>query len=135
MFEWFRHTTDSKVFGFFLVPTYRRGSLKNCVFNRFVTSDNKTMEQLRKENYYESENVLSEAVKELRTEKFLLSHDKKYNSFYLVVGGSELQTENEEIEIDGKVTSSKLKNAFMKFNKKKAVNRVLVSKFIQGIAA
>ena len=135
MFEWFRHTTDSKVFGFFLVPTYRRGSLKNCVFNRFVTSDNKTMEQLRKENYCQSENVLSEAVKELRTEKFLLSHDKKYNSFYLVVGGSELQTENEEIEIDGKVTSSKLKNAFMKFNKKKAVNRVLVSKFIQGIAA
>jgi hypothetical protein len=40
-----------------------------------------------------------------------------------------------ELEVDGKLTSSKLKNAFMKFNKSKQINRVLVSKFIQGIAA
>jgi hypothetical protein len=40
-----------------------------------------------------------------------------------------------EIEVDGKLTASKLKNAFMKFNKGKQINRVLVSKFIQGIAA
>ena len=43
-------------------------------------------------------------------------------------------TEGDEIEIEGKVTSSKLKSAFMKMNKKKQVSRVLVSKFIQGIA-
>ena len=74
-------------------------------------------------------------LKEFKSEKFLVSHNSGYNAFYLVSGGSDLITENEEIEIDGKVTTSKLKNAFMKFNKKKAINRVLVSKFIQGIAA
>jgi hypothetical protein len=49
--------------------------------------------------------------------------------------GEDLKIENEEIEIDGKFTANKLKNAFMKFNKKRQVNRVLVSKFIAGIAS
>jgi hypothetical protein len=52
-----------------------------------------------------------------------------------VAGGSDLNIDNEEIEVEGKVTASKLKNAFMKYNKKRLVNRVLVSRFIQGIAA
>jgi hypothetical protein len=64
----------------------------------------------------------------------LISNTKGYNSFYLIAGGSDLETEEEQIEIDGKITSGKLKNAFMKMSKKKQVNRVLVSKFIQGMA-
>ena len=73
-------------------------------------------------------------IKKFKDEKFLISHTKGYNSFYLIAGGSDLETEEEQIEIDGKVTSGKLKNAFMKMSKKKQVNRVLVSKFIQGMA-
>jgi hypothetical protein len=70
-----------------------------------------------------------------KKEKFLVSKVKGFNSFFFVVGGNSLQTEEEQIEITGKVTASKLKSAFMKYNKNKAVNRVLVSKFIEGIAA
>ena len=71
----------------------------------------------------------------MRSDKFIVSNIPGYNSFYLVMGGDELKTTDEGIEIEGKVTSGKLKNAFMKMNKRKAINRVLVSKFIQGIAA
>ena len=74
-------------------------------------------------------------VKVLKQTKFLVSRTKGYNEFYLISGGSDLQTDDDEFEFEGKVTSSKLKNAFMKFNKQKQVNRVLVSRFIQGIAA
>ena len=74
-------------------------------------------------------------LKKFREEKFLISSNKGYNAFYLISGGSDLEVEDDEIEIDGKVTSSKLKMAFMKMSKKRQVNRVLVSKFIQGIAA
>ena len=74
-------------------------------------------------------------VKKFKSEKFVVSYPHGFNSFFFVLGGNDLKTEEEEIEIDGKVTSGKLKTAFMKFNKKKALNRVLVSKFIQGIAA
>ena len=73
-------------------------------------------------------------IKKFKDEKFLISNTKGYNSFYLIAGGSDLETEEEQIEIDGKITSGKLKNAFMKMSKKKQVNRVLVSKFIQGMA-
>jgi UDP-2,3-diacylglucosamine pyrophosphatase LpxH len=72
--------------------------------------------------------------KKMREEKFLISHNKGYDSFYLILGGDELKTENDELDIAGKVTTGKLVNAFMKMNKRKAINRVLVSKFIQGMA-
>jgi hypothetical protein len=75
-----------------------------------------------------------ELIKKFKDEKFLISNTKGYNSFYLISGGASLKTEEEELEIDGKVTSGKLKNAFMKLTKKKQVNRVLVSKFIQQMA-
>ena len=71
----------------------------------------------------------------LDTQKFLQSFNPGYDSFFLISGGSDLMATDGEIEVDGKLTSSKLKNAFMKFNKSKQINRVLVSKFIQGIAA
>ena len=74
-------------------------------------------------------------MKQLRSEKFLVSKRPGFASFYLISGGSELNTEQEELEVDGKFTARKLATAFAKMNKKKAVNRVLVSQFIQGIAA
>jgi hypothetical protein len=52
----------------------------------------------------------------------------------MILGGQELATEEEEFEIEGKVTARSLKTAFAKFNKQKQINRVLVSRFIQGIA-
>jgi hypothetical protein len=70
-----------------------------------------------------------------KSEKFLSCKTPGYTEFYLVLGGEDMTVGNEDLEIDGKVTASKLKNAFMKMNKKKALNRVLVSRFIQGIAA
>jgi hypothetical protein len=62
-------------------------------------------------------------------------NSKLHDGFYLIAGGSDLNTENDELEIEGAITSAKLKSAFMKFNKKKTVNRVLVTKFIQKMAA
>jgi len=89
---------------------------------------------MRKSNMNKAYETEKELIRKFKQEKFLNSNTKGYNSFYLIAGGSDLQTENEEIEIDGKVTSGKLKSAFMKMTKKKQVNRVLVSKFIQQMA-
>ena len=83
-------------------------------------------------SWYETQKNL---IKTFRSEKFLVSNRKGFNQFYLIAGGEDLKTTNDEIEIEGKFTANKLKNAFIKMNKKKQVNRILVSKFIQGIAA
>lgn len=133
--DWFRQSCDSKVFGFFIASTQSR-NIKNALYWRYVFEDGTSFQEMREKNQthlmYEKQ---TELAKKFRTEKYLVSHKPGYNSFYLIAGGSDLNTDDEEIEVSGKVTASKLKNAFMKYNKKRAVNRVLVSKFIQGIAA
>jgi hypothetical protein len=132
--EWFQKTTGSKVFGFFLTPPSGAG-MKNAIHNRYIFEDGETFDTMYHDNYLTYKDVLKSVMKKYKEDKFLTCQPVGYNQFFLVTGGSDLQTEEDTIEIDGKVTASKLKNAFMKFNKKKAVNRVLVSKFIQGIAA
>jgi hypothetical protein len=137
--EWFKKYTDSKVFGFFLLPA-TRGSVKNILSNRYVSVDRVSLveryrNRLTENNYDLFQNELASVVKKFKSEKFIASYPKGYDTFFFVAGGEELNTENEEIEIEGKVTASKLKSAFMKFTKKKAMNRVLVSQFITGIAA
>ena len=131
--EWIRVVGKTKVFGFFILAS-RTSHAKSAIRGRYYFEDGSTIEEIRKTNAamaYETEKSL---IKKFKDEKFLISNTKGYNSFYLIAGGSDLQTEEEELEINGTVTSHKLKTAFMKMAKKKQVNRVLVSKFIQGMA-
>jgi hypothetical protein len=90
---------------------------------------------MSKQGYDQARFVLSGLVKKFQVQKFIESKTKGYSSFFIVSGGDGLKTEDDELEIQGNVTTSKLKTAFMKMNKKKAINRILVSKFIAGIAA
>jgi hypothetical protein len=132
--DWIRVVKKTKIFGFFILAS-RHGQAKNAIRNRYCLEDGRNLSEMKRNNpsnYFDTEKNI---FKKYREDKFLISKNEGYNSFYLISGGSDLQTEEEGIEIDGKVTSSKLKSAFMKMAKKKQVNRVLVSKFIQGIAA
>ena len=131
--EWIRVVGKSKVFGFFILAS-RNSHAKGAIRNRYHFDDGSTIEDMRRNNMIGAFDKEKELIKKFKQDKFLITNTAGYNSFYLIAGGSDLQTENEEIEIDGKVTSSKLKSAFMKMAKKKQVNRVLVSKFIQGMA-
>lgn len=131
--EWIRVVGKTKVFGFFILAS-RHGQAKNAIRGRYHFEDGSTIDEMRRSNMGKAYETEKELIKKFKSEKFLISNTKGYNSFYLIAGGSELQTEEEEIEIDGKITSNKLKTAFMKMAKKKQVNRVLVSKFIQGMA-
>ena len=136
--DWFKSYTGAKVFGFFLVPP-RSSIVKQAVFSHYVKNGEKSIQQLYSEDRWSQKSdwkgKQNEIVKTFRNEKFLISDIGQYNAFYLVLGGNELKTENDDIQIDGKVTAGKLKNAFVKMSKKKALNRILVSKFIQGIAS
>ena len=142
--DFFRKATGSKVFGFFLLPDARPAWIRGTINHRYVLEDGQTYGQKYSEaqktpEWWYVQNQINDKVKDLakkfKEEKFLVSNTPGYNSFFLVAGGDELKTEEDELEIEGKVTSSKLTKAFMKMNKKKQISRVLVSKFIQGIAA
>lgn len=131
--EWFVKTTDSKIFGFFICDSYR-GSAKTAILSRYCI-DGVPLYNMQHTNFELYKETLMKKQKELRSEKFLLTKSPGYDSFFLLAGGSSLENEDEEIQVEGKQTTRSLVKAFTKFNKKKAVNRVLVSKFIQGIAA
>jgi hypothetical protein len=131
--NWFKKTTGSKIFGFFLMTP--SASAKKQLVKRYVFPDGQTVVQKRFKNIYSYNNDIErDLYNKFKKEKFLVSQIDEYNSFFFVVGGADLQTEEEQIEVSGKVTASKLKAAFMKYSKNKVVNRVLVSKFIEGIA-
>ena len=140
--EWFRQVSQSKVFGFFLAPD-NRGAAKNALYNRYVFEDGEHFDTKRFSFHRQSNQSglddmdiqLDKIVKKFKQEKFVACKPFGYDEFYIVAGGTDLVTDNEELEIEGKATPSKLKSAFLKLNKKKAINRVLVSRFIQGIAA
>lgn len=127
-FEWLKKKTGARIFGFFITSKSRR-RLLNDIQQKYK---NENGESINKGYICNDVRMLAAQIKK---EKFLESYNKGYNRFYLLPSGEDLKIENEEIEIDGKFTANKLKNAFMKFNKKRQVNRVLVSKFIAGIAS
>jgi len=130
--DWFTKTTGSKIFGFFICEG--RQSMKNAIENRFYVNEVQ-VKQLARKNFFQYQEFIKEKLKIIKSEKFLEANHPGFSSFFLIVGGSELKTENEELEVGENATTKTLVRAFMKFNKKKSVNRILVSKFIQGIAA
>lgn len=142
IFDWFQKQTGSKIFGFFIAGDKYR--MRDSVTQRFVNKDGETVYATVKKllgapnnryiNFSRTDYV-KDLVAELREHKFIQSYNKGYESFFIMPGGSDLSIENDELVINGAVTASKLKNAFMKMNKKKQFSRVMVSRFIDGIAS
>jgi hypothetical protein len=139
IFDWFRAVTGAKIFGFFVTETGR--NLAHSVTNKYYDKKGRNIKQICNEDfqythwqYYRSE-IVQTLGKKLKSEKFLESFNPGYDAFFMMPGGSEMNIEDDELTVTGTVTSNKLKNAFMKMNKKKQVNRVMVNRFIDGIAA
>jgi hypothetical protein len=135
VYEWFRKYTGSKIFNFFLVNN-RRADMKNAIYRLY--NDEQTKNLLESGESRNGNNYLAHVMavsKIFREKKYLITEIPGTNNFYMLLGGDELETEEDKIEIEGKITTKKLTNAFLKMNKKKSVSRTFVTKFIEGIAA
>lgn len=136
-FDWYRETTGAKIFGFFLMKD--RNQARHTLTSRYRDKNGNNI--LGKKEYDRNEiygvrrsDEVKNMLEELYKNKFAISYSKGYNAFFLIPGGNDLEIDDGEFEIQGKVTVSKLKTAFSKFNKKRQLNRVLATKFIEGIA-
>lgn len=134
--EWFTLTTNSKAFGFYMVPG-GLGRIRSAVIEQYRDKNGTYLtDKYSGTNRWEM--IRSEAheiAKAVKRDRFFDTNKEGYSGFYLVPGGKDLMTEEDELVVEGKVTAGKLKTAFMKMNEKKQMNRVLVSRFIDGIAA
>ena len=125
--EWLQKTTGTKIVGFYLTPV---SSAKAALKRRMFADDLNAV----RHKYHEANEVLAKYVKKLKKEKYLESKNVGYDSFYIIPAGSDLSVEDETFEVNGKATTATLTKAFMKFNKSRQINRVLVSRFITQIA-
>lgn len=72
---------------------------------------------------------------QFKEKKFIESFIGGYDTLFIINGdNSSLKYEDETLEIKGNVTVKKLTNEFIKVNKKRQVNRLLVSKFIDLVS-
>lgn len=135
-FDWFRKTTGVKIIGFFIVGAGRHA--KDGLSRRYVYKDGESIwckyPNNSNENYYKRAELASELFEVLKDKKFLESYNPGYNSMYLIPGDKDLSVDYDELDAGDNPTPAKLKNAFMKMNKKKQVSRVLVNRFIGQIA-
>jgi hypothetical protein len=136
IFELYTKVTGSKIFGFFIVG--KGVTAKKNITSKYrklgnlpIITTTKSYDLFR--DTYESPEM-DKLMAKFKEDKFLQSFNYGYESFYLIPGGKDLSVGDEELVIDGNITKGKLKTAFMKLGKKKQTNRVLVSKFISGIA-
>jgi hypothetical protein len=132
--EWFKKSTGSKVFGFYLTPNPRRS--RYAIQDQYIHQDGQTYHDLiHSIGYDKTKELMTSLSRKFNEDKFMEMKPIGFNSFYIVAGGQELVTEEDELIVEANATTSKLKTAFMKFNKKKSTNRILVTKFISGIAS
>jgi hypothetical protein len=134
VFDWFRKTTGAKILGFFIVGAGR--SAKHNLQRRYTYENGQSIWEKHPKNsgHYQRIELAEKLHLELKEKKFLESNNPGYNSMYLIPGENDLSISSDNLDIDGNVTPAKLRNAFMKMNKKKQVSRVLVNRFIGQIA-
>ena len=76
-------------------------------------------------------------LKVFRTQKFYQVSNYGYDQYFLIPGGSDLNTDDDSLEDilgEGVVSTRKLKTAFLAMNRGRLTNRVLLSKVIEEIA-
>jgi hypothetical protein len=57
-----------------------------------------------------------------------------YDDYYIIPGGDDLEIKEDEMDVNSNSSKNELKTAFLKMQKSKSVNRVLLSRFIDKIA-
>ena len=78
--------------------------------------------------------VIKELTKELNREKSLIIDHDGYTEFYIIKGGTELDTSADELEVDADASKRVITSAFKKHSKSKTLNRVILSRFVELIA-
>ena len=134
LMEYITQTTGAKVMGFFIAG--RTSKVKNTLINYYADKNGKTFSSRENYigNYFGDTSLISQLTKKLRKEKYIESHTTGYDKLFIIPGGSDLKLEDETINVEGKITASKLATAFMKVNKTRQINRVMIGRFIESIA-
>jgi hypothetical protein len=117
LLELLRNVTNTKAIGFFISPYYGRGVIQN---------------RIRKAGKYIDD--FDTKYKQAKRDKFFMLTDCGYDDYYIIPGGKALEIEEDKMDVEVGAKKSDLKNAFMKMQKNKSINRILLDRFVSKIA-
>ena len=117
LLELLKQVSNVNVIGYFISSYFGRGTILN------------RLRRLAKwENDFEAK------YKKARQTKFYMINDAGYDDFYFIPGGKELEIDKDEMDVETGAHKNQIKSAFMKMQKNKVINRVLLSRFVSKIA-
>ena len=115
-----KNVTGVNVIGFHLVNRIGSGQIQH-ILERYG------MDNIGK--------IKEEKMKEAKKNKFFMINDIGYDDYYIIPGGNDLSIEEDSLVVkDDNPTKNDFKKAFLKMQKNKSVNRVLLNRFIEKIA-
>ena len=135
---WLQATTGCGLFGFYIV-NHKTDEIQDALGKMYVNELGIPLGMLTYSDDATSDRRMMHLAlaQKLEDEHFLESYAKGYTRFYFIPGSAKLQAESGELVNTGKSntwTGRTLLTAFVKANKKRAVSRVLVGRFIEQIA-
>jgi hypothetical protein len=114
-----KNITGVNVIGFFITPQAKHA--KRYILGRIERSGTHITD-------------FDEKFRSFRKTKFFMLNNVGYDDYYIIPGGDDLEIKEDEMDVNAKSSKNELKTAFMKMQKSKSVNRVLLSRFIDKIA-
>jgi hypothetical protein len=111
-----KENTQTNLIGYFIIHSGSRRTIDNFFYRNGATNYN-----------------LDAIMSKLKKEKFIDVENQGYDK-YFIIPASDLTIENSEIMVDSDATKKDFLKAFMKNQKSKLVNRVLLNRFIAEIA-
>lgn len=103
--------------GFFIAPHYNRGTIMNRIYRSGRTVSN-----------------FDEKIKLAKRNKFFMLNNVGYDDYYIIPGGKELDVPEDIMVVESNAKKTDIKNAFLKMQKGKSLNRILLSRFVDKIA-
>lgn len=119
LFEILKDRSDAHVIGFYLTETAGRRYMQNIIHARCGLKDEQTIHN---------------AWLKFKREKYIIGHHNGYDDYYILLGGKQMAEGTEDLNVDPEMTARQMTKQFMKHNKSKLKNRVVMSKFVDMIA-
>lgn len=122
LYTFLKGVTGCNLVGFFIAS----GSDLRYAFEKYIADAQDTMT-------YGDQHV--EYKKKLNKDKSIVSYTSGMDELYIIKGGKTLQINDEGLKVDSNASRGQLTTAFKKMTKGKLQNRVILSKFIDKVAA
>jgi hypothetical protein len=122
LYQFLKSVTGCNLVGFFIAS----GSDIRYAFDKYVCDATSV------QGYHDQQ---IEFKKQLNKDKSIVSYTSGMDELYILKGGKTLQINDEGLKVDSNASKGQLTTAFKKMTKGKLQNRVILSKFIDRVAA